>query len=622
MQAQAWQAPRTATEGAAWLKAYLEAKDLEKLQVPDLFLIEWLRRLSALDLVNLCDAMAFPPGSPRTILVYKSWLESTSAASAGAYAVWYNLGVQCGSIQDTQSQITCYRNALALKPDLYQAAVNLGLVYENLGQLDVALAIWRDHLQPREARIALLNHCGRICEAKKVLDEAEDHYRESLLLNPQQSDVLHHFIGLRTRMCRWPVYDPTLPGVTRTAMEAATRALTLLAMADDIDRQTEGNASWIAEKMPPAPLSMTDGKGYGHAKLRIGYLSSDFCRHPMAYLVSELFERHDRQRFEIYGYCSTKDDNSDERRRIHRAFDTCVDARAMSDEELAHRIRRDEIDILIDLNGLTLGSRLQALRWRPAPVQLTYLGYNGPIPLPELDYIIADEYVIPPEVAVAHQPAPLYMPTCYQVNDTKLAITPPPPRSAVGLPDDRFVFCIFSNTYKVTEPVFDSWMEILNRVPRSVLWIFVDNDYAKSNLSQRAEAAGVAPERLIYATRVEPSQYRGRLALADLFLDTYPYNAGTTASDALRVGLPLITVAGRSFTARMAGSLLTAMGLPDLVLADHRAYIELAVELATDPDRYRGVKSRVTPQRWAETIGDCAGFCRHLEAALERVAIR
>ncbi len=221
----------------------------------------------------------------------------------------------------------------------------------------------------------------------------------------------------------------------------------------------------------------------------------------MAYLVAELFETHDRDRFEIFGYCSTKDDGSDVRRRILASFDKAVSICDASEEEAARAIRADEIDILIDLNGLTLGSRLPVLRFRPAPVQITYLGYNGVMPFAELDYILADRYVIPPETAAHHRPKPLYLPTCFQPNDRQVPLAAGLTRHSVGLPDDRFVFCCFSNNYKITEEIFAAWLEIMARVDHAVLWVYADNEQSCRNMAARFIASGLDPHRLLFAPR-------------------------------------------------------------------------------------------------------------------------
>ncbi len=303
------------------------------------------------------------------------------------------------------------------------------------------------------------------------------------------------------------------------------------------------------------------------------------------------------------------------------SFDKAVSIYDASEEDAARTIRADEIDILIDLNGLTLGSRLPVLRFRPAPVQITYLGYNGVMPIPELDYILADRYVIPPELAAQHRPKPLYMPTCFQPNDRKVPLATGLTRGLVGLPDNRFVFCCFSNNFKITEEIFAAWTEILARVQHGVLWLYGDNDHSCRNMAAHFAARGLDPQRLLFAARTSPEVYRARMGLADLFLDTFPYNAGTTASDALRVGLPIVTRSGRSFVSRMAGSLLRTIGATEGTVETTRDYIELAVALAQDPERYAALKLSVGGDRWLRTLGDTPRFTRELEDVLTSVAI-
>ncbi len=586
-----------------------------------------VRALGALQVITLAGALGLPAGSDATIALYKTWLGGVGerAASAveavdGTAAVWFTLGLDYSALGAVDNKLACFKTALAIKPTLHEAAVNIGLIHEAEGRIDLALATWRAALQPDDARAMLLNNIGRLQEGLKRYPEAARAYEASLCTTPAQPPVLHHVVGLRTKTCAWPVYDPGLPGVTREDMDRATRALSILALSDSTAHQAERNASWIAEKMPAPAAVLPPSPGARGGRLRIGYLSSDFCMHPIAYLLAELIEFHDRDRVEVFGFCSTRDDGSEVRRRLIAGFDTFADVRSLDDGAAAALIRRHGVDVLIDLNGLTLGTRLPVLRWRPAPVQGTYLGYNGPVPLPELDFIIADRFVIPPERAHLHAPRPLYMPGCFQVNDGKLPVAPPGTRAEAGLPEGAFVFCCFSNTYKVTEEVFAAWAAILRRVPGSVLWLYVDNPVAKENLLRAAGRAGVAPARLLFADRVEPSLYRGRLALADLFLDTFPYNAGTTASDALRVGLPVLTLSGETFISRMAGSLLTAVGLARFVTASLDDYVEAAVRIALlERDELKRV-SAALPERWRATLGDTRAFCRALEDRLRALA--
>ena len=613
------QAAREVQSLAETAQARDDVSDLSKPQ-PELQRLAAL--LTAMDIVSVVDTIGQKPGSTCNILLYRSWLESHPDDFDRSFAIWFNLGVQYAGASDWNNAVAAYRRALRLKADFYPAALNLGTIFESAGLSETALESWGAALQPDAVRTALLNNRGRVFENAKDYANAEREYRRSLLTDPDQPAVLHHWIGLRTKTCSWPVYEASLPGVTRADMVAATRALTLLALSDDLAAQTHGNASWIAEKLPAVGQRLAPESPYGHRKLRIGYLSSDFCMHPVSFLTAELFELHDRNAFEIYGYCSTIDDGSAVRQQIVDAFDVFVPIRTLDDEQAGRRIREDEIDILVDLNGLTLGTRLQILRWRPAPVQITYLGYNGPIPLPELDYIIADPVVIPPDQACRHAPPPLYMPRCFQVNDRRLPVAPCPTRGELGLPEDGFVFCSFSNTYKISEPMFDAWTEILRRVERSVLWLYVDNVLARSNLLTRAQQRGLAAERIIFAERAEPSLYRSRLALADIFLDTHPYNAGTTASDALRVGLPIVTLCGETFIARMATSLLRAMEVEDGIAASIADYVEMAVGLGTDGARYAALRDRVAPGRWAETLGDTPQVVSDLETLYRSVARR
>ncbi|MEA2769447.1 MAG: hypothetical protein QOD93_2409, partial [Acetobacteraceae bacterium] len=291
-----------------------------------------------------------------------------------------------------------------------------------------------------------------------------------------------------------------------------------------------------------------------------------------------------------------------------------------TDEAAARRIRDDEIDILIDLNGLTSGARIQVLRWKPAPVQATYLGFIGPVPLPELDYILCDDFVIPSAIAATYQPTPLPIEGLYQANDSKRVVGAPMTRAEAGLPEDRFVFCCFSNHYKITEAMYTGWMDILRQSGDSVLWLVDDNQWSRQNLRLKALISGIDPSRLLFANRTDPASYMARLAVADLFLDTFPYNAGTIASDAIRMGLPLLTLAGQSFASRMAAGMLHAIGADAGVTGTMDAYVSAAVALATDRDAYAAYRGHFTETAWTASLGDIAGFTRRFEAALLRMA--
>lgn len=575
-----------------------------------------LRALDFPALLEFCTRIKAEGGIGATVEIYKDWIEQNKGRSPLIFAAWFNLGVELASAGDDNAAQICYRNALVLKPDLYQASINLGLTLERQGKPAEAMAAWTQALQPDDARTMLLNHQGRLLELQREYVEAEKKLYASLLTNPDQPEACEHWSHIRQKMCAWPVFGNGIPGMSQDDLDHSPGALAILALTDDVKLQGEVVAKWIDKKVPAAPERLAPEKGgYGHKKIRLGYLSSDYCRHPVSYLVAEMFERHDRDRFEVYGYCSTNDDGSDVRARILAAFDKYTIVKGMSDEQAARAIRADEIDVLIDLNGVTAGTRLPVLRWRPAPVQLTYIGYIGPVPLPELDYFPCDEFAVPKEVADLYQPKPLYLPGSYQVNDSKLSVAATPTRAQMGLPDDKFVFCSFSNTYKITEEMFTAWMSILARTPNSVLWMLADNDFAKQNMIKQAVKCGVDPYRIIFAGRVEPSLYLARMKCADLFLDSFPYNAGTTASDALRVGCPLITRSGQAFASRMAGSLLKAVGLEQGITHSLEDYIELAVKLGSDKAAYATFRASLAPDAWEKSIGNIEAFTKRMEDA-------
>lgn len=575
---------------------------------------------TAEELIKAVDAMGTGRGAPEVIAAYQGWIAAHPQDTLTLPTIWFNLGIELAEAGRQDAAIQAYQSALAVKANFHPACFNLGLLLERMGHKEAALQTWKDGLQSDEARTMLLNQRARLLEQMGQLAEAHDILRTSLMTNPDQSDAVLHWVHLRQKLCLWPVLAEIIPGLSIRELAEQSGALAALAYTDDISIMRIIGGNWVARKTTATPERLAPPEGYRHEKLRIGYLSSDFCNHAMSYLIVELFERHDRQRFETYGYCNSKDDGTPIRRRVMDAFDHFTSIKGMADEDAARLIRADEIDMLIDLNGLTSGERMQVLRWKPAPVQATYLGFIGPVPVPELDYMLCDSFVVPPEYAAEYHPTPMPIEGVYQANDSKRVVGPPMTRAEAGLPDGRFVFCCFSSHYKITEAMFSHWMEILRQAEDAVLWLIDDDPWSRQNLSVRALAAGVNPARLIFAPRVDPVSYLSRLALADAFLDTFPYNAGTVASDAIRMHVPLVTLSGRNFASRMAGGLLHAIGADAGITTSAQQYVALAVTLATDASAYAAFRALFAGDAWARSLGDAAGFARRFEAALQRMA--
>jgi predicted O-linked N-acetylglucosamine transferase (SPINDLY family) len=523
----------------------------------------------------------------------------------------------------------CYQQALNLQPNFAPAWLNMGHLQERAGEVDRALACWKQVHAPEtgapaaalEHQLHALNQSARLLEQVKRLPEAEAMMRRSLLIKADQPDVIQHYVHIRQKQCNWPVYEP-VGGVTPNQFMMGTSALAAMGLHDDPAMQLLSAMRFVNDKVPkpaaaPLHLSMPPRTG----KVRIGYLSGDLHHHAVGLLTAEMFELHDRSRFEIHAFCWTPESGSPQRQRILKALDHHVRLAGVDDVTAAKLIAQAGIDVLVDLQGLTSGARPGILGHRAAPVQVGYLGLPGTSALPGLDWMLADRYVMPPELQPYCTEKPIYLPHCYQVSDRKREIGPTPTRAACGLPDDAFVYCSFNNNHKFTPEVFDAWMRILGQVPRSVLWLLADNPTARDNMCRRAEQHGVDRARLIFAPRVSPADYLARFRCADLVLDTFPFNAGTTASDVLWVGTPILTLSGRTYISRMAGSLLTAVGLPDLITTTLQDYEKLAVTLGQQPGRVASYKRYLAAEGRQSPLFDIPSIVRSIEDEFERLAL-
>ncbi|MDL2338648.1 MAG: tetratricopeptide repeat protein [Pseudomonadota bacterium] len=509
--------------------------------------------------------------------------------------------------------------AVTLAPDDVEALSDLGSVLDDLHRPDEALACFDRALALEPEAVALLSNRATVLGQLGRHDEAARAFARALELQPDHPYGWGSLLFSRMNVCDWAGRAASMQQLERAIDEGRKAALpfTTVALCSDAARQLRCARAFAADQHPldvlPGDFAL---RGHGHDRIQLAYVSADFHDHATAHLMIDLFESHDRERFEIWAVSLGPDRPSEMRQRLKRAFEHFIDARTMNDRQVALTMRDLEIDIAIDLKGYTRDSRPGIFAHRAAPLQVSYLGYPGTMGHEAIDYLIADATVIPESDESAYSEKVLRLPDSYQINARSRAVAErTPSRAECGLPDTGFVFSCFNNNYKITPEVFDIWMRVLQAVDGSVLWLLEDNPAASGNLRREALARGVAPDRLVFALRVALPEHLARHRQADLFLDTLPCNAHTTASDALWAGLPLLTCAGSTFAGRVAASLLQAVGLPELITHSLAAYEAAALQWATEPARLHELRSRLDAQRLAQPLFDPVRFRRHLESA-------
>jgi predicted O-linked N-acetylglucosamine transferase (SPINDLY family) len=537
-------------------------------------------------------------------------------ADAVAY---YNRGCILRDTERYDEALASYDRSLALNPAGVDALHNRGIVLTLMSRYVDAAATFEKvtGLQPSRfdayfGQANALQQLTRYAEAAVV-------YNKILTFDPQQVEALAQSLLCEMHLAEWSGYgkkSDTLVALSAT-QDLAVTPFPLLPIPTNLGTRRRSAEWFIRDEYPAAVEPLWKGNVYAHDRPRVAYFSTDFRAHPVAFLIAELFERHDRSRIDTVGFSISRKADDEMHHRIASAFGAFHEVASKSDAEIARLVRDLEIDILVDLNGLTAGYRPGIFARRPAPVQVNYLGFPGTMGAPYIDYIIGDHTLIPPEHFDGYTEKVVHLPHSFQVNDTKRGIAENlPSRTELGLPEDGFVFCCFNNSYKLTPDVFDMWMRLLTKTPGSVLWMRQDSAVAQANLIAEAKKRGVAAERLVFAPRTPTmADHLARQQRADLFLDTFYYNAHTTASDALWAGLPLVTCIGDTYASRVAASLLMALDMPELITHSHADYEALILQLVADPSRLAETRARLTRNIKTQPLFDIARFTRHIEDA-------
>ncbi|MFI4936629.1 MAG: N-acetylglucosamine transferase [Caulobacterales bacterium] len=580
--------------------------------------------LTLAELINVADGLR-DAGTPTSAeQVYRVWIKF-NPDHPQLYAAYYN----CSTLPlppDRQPAVKeALEQALALKPDFWPGYINLGGVLERAGELDEAVAQWKavvDRLDQITGvavsyKLTALKQISRVLMDHHRSAAAEAFLQQCLEIDPKQRDAIEQYIGLRLAQCRWPVVAPW-EGTDRRTITAGFSPLSMATFTDDPMLQfasavryveaavDAGFADHSAERRH-APIDLKS------RRLRVGYVSSDFRDHAIGYLMAELFELHDKSKIEVFAYYCGPPASGGLNDRYKAAIEHWADINDLSDDAAAGKIAADGVDILVDVNGHTRFARAGVFARRPAPIIVNWLGFPGTMGSPFHHYMVADDWIVPPDCELYYAEKVVRLP-CYQPNDRKRAVAPErPTRAQAGLPEDAFVYCCFNGAQKIGRFTFQRWMEILERTPGSVLWLLTSDEETQARLADFAEGAGIARERLIFAPKLTNPHHLARYPLADLFLDTAPYGAHTTCSDALWMGVPVLTLSGRSFASRVCGSLVQAAGLKDLVFSTPKAFVDRAVELATNRGEIEAYKAALAAGRESCDLFNTAKLAARLE---------
>jgi protein O-GlcNAc transferase len=515
--------------------------------------------------------------------------------------------------------IKSYYDAISVKPDFADANYNLARVFNTLGRVEDAEKYYRKAISIFPDYPEALNNLGVILRKNNNLEEALLCFEKAENIKPDLKFILGPLLQIKKNLCLWDNLDIRLSDLSKSIMtkDKSVAPFFLLGQIDNPALQRKNTENYVKSKHSNKN-NLSKTKPYlNHNKIRIGYFSADFHNHATMHLMTELFECHNKDSFEIIAFSFGPNIKEDKwRERVYFLFDEFIDVTLKTDLEISELVRAMEVDIAVDLKGFTKDSRPGIFMERCAPIQINYLGYPGTMGADFIDYLIADQTLIPEESQKHYSEKIIYMPESYQVNMAERKISKSKiSRNDLGLPEKGFVFCCFNNTYKISPSTFHSWMRILNSVKGSTLWLFVKNKSAIKNLQNEAEKFGINKARLVFASFVAVEKHLNRIRHADLFIDTLPYNAHTTASDALRVGVPVITCLGSSFASRVAASLLNSLNMSELITSSQKEYESLAIELATDTKKLKIINDKLKSNLSTSSLYNPALFTQNLEVA-------
>lgn len=541
----------------------------------------------------------------------------------GILEAWLNKGISLNMLRQYDEAIYHYDIALKIQPNSPYAHYNKGLTLqeqkkynESITHFNIAYELQPNLIEAVICKGVSLYYLKNFSEALICLTDA-------YAIDEKKDLFLSTLIHTKLKLCDWSDINVLIEKVIENFKEKKSNLLldpfTVLSIIDDPDLQKKCAVRYIEKKLIKKNASLSNLHNHKNGKIKIGYFSSNFNNHPVSYLTAELFELHDKNNFEIYAFSYGADDKSQISLRLRKSFDHFLDLNNKCDTEIIELSRRLNIDIAVDLTGNTENSRLELFNNRVAPVQISYLGYLGTSGCPSIDYIVTDRIISKNNDDKFFTEKFIYLPS-YQVNDRKKIISNKKyTKKSLGLPEDYFIFCCFNNNYKILPTTFYSWMRILKSCPKSALYLYAENDFVKENLIKECISFGIDSERLIFSARIPYDEYLARYEAVDLFLDTHPYNAGTTASDALWAGIPVITILGKSFASRMASSLLYSINLPELITRSYEEYENLAIKIACNPEILTSLKFKLKENRDSALLFNTQSFTKSFETALKEV---